>query len=106
MPFQTHGPQPLSVRVTLRFTAEERARLVAVAEAAGVTLSDLIRRRALGKPIVPSVDLAMIRELRRVGGLLKHVHNDSGGAYSETTARVLSDIRAYIEQLSHDRQEG
>jgi hypothetical protein len=42
----------------------------------------------------------MLKELRRIGGLLKHVHNESGGAYSQGTAMALSALTAYIEELS------
>ena len=89
----------------LRLTADEKAQLTEIAQVAGISVSELVRRRALGKPIVASVDLAMIREVRRLGGLLKHVHTESGGAYSQTTAQALVAIKNYIEALSRDRQE-
>ena len=42
--------------------------------------------RALDRPVVSRTDATTIRELRRLGGLLKKVHLDSGGAYSKETA--------------------
>ena len=42
--------------------------------------------RALDRPVVSRTDATTIRELRRLGGLLKKVHVDSGGAYSKETA--------------------
>ena len=105
MPFEIQGPQRLDVRITLRLTAEEKTRLVEIADVAGLSVSELVRRRALGKPILASVDLAMIREVRRLGGLLKHVHTESGGAYSQTTAQALVAIKNYIETLSRDREK-
>jgi hypothetical protein len=48
----------------------------------------------------------MIKELRRLGGLLKHIHTQSGGNYSQQTAATLARVKAYIERLSSDRQKG
>ena len=72
---------------------------------AGLSVSELVRRRYFGKPILASTDRATIRELRRIGGLLKHIHNQSDGVYSKETAQALVEIKAYIEHLSHDRQK-
>lgn len=85
----------LNVRVTPR----EKHDLREDAGLAGMTLSAYCRRRVLGHPVVASTDRAMIRELRRIGGLLKHVHVDSGGAYSALTADALDDVRACIARL-------
>lgn len=63
-------------------------------------MSELIRRRYFGRPIVANADQIMLRELRRLGGLVKHIHNQSDGAYSEDTAAVLRSIKAAIEKLS------
>jgi hypothetical protein len=41
-----------------------------------------------------------IRELRRLGGLLKKIHVDSGGAYSRETAAAPTDLRAAILRLA------
>jgi hypothetical protein len=43
---------------------------------------------------VSRTDATTIRELRRLGGLLKKVHLDSGGAYSRETASALTALRA------------
>jgi hypothetical protein len=44
----------------------------------------------------------MLKELRRIGGLLKHIHSESGGVYSKATAQALVALKDYIERLSHD----
>jgi hypothetical protein len=49
---------------------------------------------------VARTDATTIRELRRLGGLLKKVHVDSGGAYSRETAAALAELRAAILQLA------
>ena len=96
---------PMTETLRLRLTADEKAQLTEIAQVAGISVSELVRRRALGKPIIASVDLAMIREVRRLGGLLKHVHTENGGTYSQTTAQALVAIKNTIEALSRDRQE-
>ena len=103
MPFERRGREPLNAAINVRLTAAEKARLAQDAGRAGLTISELVRRRYFGRPIIASADAAMIRELRRLGGLLKHIHNQSGGAYSQETAAALAAIKAYIERLSRDR---
>lgn len=59
--------------VTMRVTLEEKKRLTREAEIAGLTVSELMRRRYFGgRPLVALTDGMMVRELRRVGGLFKH----------------------------------
>ena len=67
---------------------------------AGITVAELVRQRALGRPVVARTDATTIRELRRLGGLLKKVHTDSRGAYSQTTAAALRDLYAAIRALA------
>ncbi|SDC19712.1 hypothetical protein SAMN05216345_101887 [Cupriavidus sp. YR651] len=103
MPFETQGLEPLDAVLNMRLTSAEKARLKEDADIAGLSMSELVRRRYFGKPIVANADTLMLKELRRVGGLLKHVHNQSGGAYSRDTAGALVALKVYIEKLSHDR---
>ena len=103
MPFETQGLEPLDAVINVRLTAAEKARLKEDADLAGVSMSELVRRRYFGRPIVANVDAVMLKELRRIGGLLKHIHNESNGIYSKETAAVLAVLKAYIEKLSHDR---
>ena len=56
--------------------------------------------RALGRPVVSRTDATTIRELRRLGGLLKMVHVESGGAYSRETAAALASLHAAIARLA------
>lgn len=105
MPFERHGTEPLDAVVNVRLTTGEKARLLEDAELAGLTVSALSRRRMLGRRVVANVDAAMIRELRRLGGLLKHLHVESAGAYSEMTSDVLQTVKAAIERLSGERRD-
>jgi hypothetical protein len=104
MVFQTIGNEPLNAALRLRLTEAEKERLREDADLAGLSMSELVRRRYFGRPIIANADAVMIKELRRLGGLLKHVHNETGGGkYSKETAEALVALKTYIEKLSHDR---
>lgn len=100
MPPELAGPELLSAKIAVRLTAPEKERLRLDADLAGLTVSALVRRRYFGRPVVASADLAVIKELRRLGGLLKYVHAESGGAYSRQTAAALDELRAAIIALA------
>jgi hypothetical protein len=41
----------------------------------------------------------MINELRRIGGLVKHIHNQTNGVNSRETASVLVELVAAIKRI-------
>lgn len=106
MPFETLGLEPLDAVINVRLTCTEKAKLKEDADLAALSMSELVRRRYFGRPIIANADAVMLKELRRMGGLLKHIHNESDGAYSKDTAGALVALKAYIERLSRDRQKG
>jgi hypothetical protein len=95
--------EKLDYFVNVRTTRGEKELLKEDAELAGLGVSELIRRRYLGKKIVPSADLAVLRELRRQGGLLKHIHLQSNGMYSAETAQALQSMTRAFERVANDR---
>ena len=104
MPFQQQQDEPLDQVVNIRLTATEKAALKEQAAAAGLTISQYGRRRLFGRPVIAQADTAVLRELRRLGGLLKHLHNQGGTSAGET-AGALQALRAYASKLAsrHDR---
>ena len=100
MVFQLKGFKPLTERVTLRLAPDEKERLQVDADLAGLSVSEVIRRHYFGRPIIANADAAMIRELRRMGGLMKHLHTESGGMYSAQTGAALNSIVYYIDKLA------
>jgi hypothetical protein len=54
--------------------------------------------------VASKADLAVLGELRRLGGLLKHVHNESHGAYSTITAQAIKDLSAYARALTEKQR--
>lgn len=90
-----------TARVGCRLTADEHARLLAEADAHGVTLSQLVRGRVVGATLISRIDSQMINELRRQGGLLKHITIEKEGAIdSAAVSETLTAIRDLILELS------
>ncbi|MCG4253577.1 MobB mobilization protein [Acetobacter senegalensis] len=106
MPFEVRGRFPLDAIVNVRLTTDEKKHLKEDADLAGVSVSELVRRRYFGRPIVAHTDIAMIRELRRLGGLLKHLYLSSNGDHAQETLATLHALKAAIEAISNDHQEG
>ena len=92
------------VPVTFRLTEADRKDLVAQASAAGLSLSEYVRRRALGHPVLARADAAMIRELRRQGGLIKHFAL-SGSLATPEAREALRLLVTLLKELSHDREK-
>ncbi len=113
MPFAKKGAAGLTERLDVRVAPAEKARLRGMAAVAGVPVAELVRARALGRPVVPRTDATTIRELRRLGGLLKKVHLDSGGAYQRRrppppspTCAPPSPVSRPATEARRDCQEG
>ena len=100
MPFARKGSAALTERLDVRVAPEEKEHLRRIAAGAGISVAQLIRARAFDRPVVSRTDATTIRELRRLGGLLKKIHLDRGGAYSRETAAALTELRAAILRLA------
>jgi len=100
MVFRTIGDQNLDSVVNVRLTSGEKVQLQEDAEMAGVSVSALVRARYFGRRLTANSDRVMLAELRRLGGLLKHLHNESNGDYSHHTADALMQIQRYIKSLN------
>jgi uncharacterized protein (DUF1778 family) len=106
MPFTSRANDRASSRFEMRLTAAERKQLRDEADLAGMSISEFVRRRALGKAIHAATDLMMIRELRRLGGLQKYAMNKLA-LHSEVVDECIATVRALrtaIERVAnHDR---
>lgn len=105
MSFEISGRFPLDAIVNVRLTTDEKDRLKEDADLAGMSVSELVRRRYFGRPIVPHADIVMIRELRRLGGLLKHLYLSSNGEHAQETLATLHALKGAIEAISRDHQK-
>lgn len=86
--------------IKIRISAAEELALKETAAEAGISVSELLRKSGRGATITSSSDRQTVRELRRLGGLLKKVHVDTGGAYSAQTAAAINSIAAFIDGLT------
>jgi hypothetical protein len=108
-------PEERRHRRTFRFTDYEDAILVEQSGVAGVSISEYGRRRIFGgRPLVAHADLMVVRELRRVGGLLKHNfetlrQGKVDTEWGQKQEYALRSLAAVIDKISasyrHDRQE-
>lgn len=96
-------------RINLRVTEDELADVKGQAALAGLSLSEYVRRRVLGITVTSKVDVKMYNELNKLGGLVKHIFNESGGTYSDKTREALEALtscaRRIERQLFHDRKD-
>ena len=105
MPFAVQGAEALSEKIAVRLTPAEKAKLREDADLAGLSVSELVRRRYFGRRIVHHADLKTAAELRKTAGLLKDHYNQTGGLHADKTAVILSDIWSLVRRLGGDRQE-
>ena len=89
----------LESRIEFRVMKEEREKIREQAEASGLSVSEYVRRRALGCRVSSVTDVRMLSELRRQGGLLKKIFNESNGMYSEKMVIALDSVNKFIESL-------
>ena len=96
------NPDPRGKRINIRLTASEFAEVNDQAEAGALSLSEYCRRRVLGRRVMSQTDQVMIRELRRIAGLQKHLFNDTeaGKVHAQETAEILHLIKGAIMGLS------
>lgn len=108
------GKYAANLLLTFRVTAEEKARLEQQADMAGLSVSAYLRRRFFGgRSLIAHTDTMMIRELRRIGGLLKHNfetlrQSGAGVDMLERQERALELLVSAIEHLGvpgHDSEE-
>lgn len=105
----------LTEYIKVRFSADEKKYLKQQADAAGITLSELIRRRLYGIRIASRAEtqtfntLIVIRnQLAKLGGLFKHLYT-MNPIYSKETAEALQfaiknsgEVEAMIRILRND----
>ena len=58
-----------------------------------------MRRRVSGRKVKSRIEVKMLSELRRQGGLLKYVFEESRGMYSSKTAVALDNLSSFIKEL-------
>lgn len=89
--------EPKGARIEVRLSEADKALIEGYAGECLIGVSEFVRRRALGKRIVPKVDQRAVAELRRQGGLLKHLLSGVDGQRDKQLAlAVVSSIREIV----------
>jgi hypothetical protein len=91
--------------IHIRVTKKERKFLESESTIAGLSPSELIRRRFLGKKVTSYADYQMINQLCRLGGLFKYTFKQSDGSYSEVTWEILEMIRLIVKRIADDSKK-
>ena len=86
-------------RVACRLPLEEKERLQAECEAHGVSLSELLRARAIGTKLLSQIEAQAIAELRRQGGLLKHLVTQSDAVDPKQVRDAVATIVATVKRI-------
>lgn len=86
-------------RVACRLPTEEKAALLAECEAHGITLSELIRARAVGTRLLSRIDAQAIAELRRQGEALKQLLAQSAVVDPEQVRDAVATIVATVKKI-------
>ena len=89
----------LTDHINIRVTPKELSQIQEQAEVSGLSISEYIRRRVYGRYVPSRIEKKMLSELRRQGGLLKYIFNESHGMYSEKMAAALDNINSFIRGL-------
>jgi hypothetical protein len=95
----------MTTRIAGRCTPDEKRDIAQRAEAAGITTSRFLIHAALGRAIRPVTDLKVINELRKLGGLIRHDHNQIEGharPYSLERAELMNELRRAIQRIGRD----
>ena len=86
-------------RYCFRLSEKESAYFEEQREVSGLTVSEYTRRRVLGFRIVPKIELKMLSEAKKLGGLVKYVFSKTGGMYSQEARDALQALTSFIRKL-------
>jgi hypothetical protein len=100
MVFKVKGKEELDDAIKVRLSKVEKQTLIEEADIAGISMSELVRRRYFGKPIIADTDAVMLRELRRQGGLLKHTNFITGGRFDAEITSAIKSMQLTFERIS------
>ena len=86
-------------RITIRLMVGEFNGLKEQVFASGLSIAEFARRRILGYAIASKMDLRVLSELRRLGGLVKYAFNKTGDMYRQDTADALHALTSCFRKL-------
>jgi len=89
------------VNLKTRCLPEEAEEIRSKAIDSGVTVSEFLRCAALGRKTRSTIDSQVINELRRLGGLQKHLFSEGKGVHSKEYAEILKSIKEAILRIEN-----
>ena len=92
-------PEKRDTQYRIRMTEKEKQEIALHAKLCGLSMAEYIRRSSLKKRIHSKVDLHAINELRRLGGLQKHLANtttENTEAFRVEYIQILQSIKETI----------
>ena len=85
----------------IRCFEEEEALVREKAHDSGMSIGQFMLAAALKRQTRSRIDAHIINELRRLGGLQKHLFSQGDGALSREYANVLVEITNAIKRIGH-----
>jgi hypothetical protein len=85
--------------IMVRVSPEEKAEIESNAHNVGLSAPAYLVHCGLSKRIVSKVDKHLVNELRKLGGLQKHLFNEGRGLHSKEYAEILVAIREAIMRI-------
>lgn len=85
-----------NILIQLRCTEAEAEAIKNKAILAGLTTSEYLRRTALNRRIQVRTDIRMMNEIKRLGGLQKHLYTQMQEGMTTELSRQFSDVLVEI----------
>jgi len=85
----------------LRLSPQEKEELEARADRAGLSLSEYLRRRALGKKIQTQIEGKALKEMNRIGVNLNQIARaaNRGDLVDQQAREAIKELRALMDQI-------
>ena len=90
--------EPRTKLFKFRLTEKEKDFIRAQAKSVGLPTSEYVRALVLGNEIQTKTDVSVLNELRRLGGLCKHLYNE--GMDPVATGRALFALGNAADRLA------
>ena len=98
--------QRMEMVVRVRITNEHYADLMKQARHAGVTLSALLRQRAINKPVISSANAETAKSIDQIGRMLKHYYPKDKGWASAEERRKWWRLAEELREIARDIRSG
>ena len=98
--------QNLAIVIRVRITETQHVDLVHQAKRAGMTLSELIRQRAINKRVISSADEGAAKSIDKVGRMLKHYYPKDKGWASAEDRRKWWRLVEELQEIARNIRSG